>query len=205
MRRRDWRPNTHRFRLKVLAIDQIKNSQPFFYEGGNVMIKVPFPHMVLNAHSAPGEEYQMWNTWKVAQSTSVDQMVGWIATVAKSAPEGKLETLIFNGHGAPGKIKIGQHITRQDVEKFRVLKDNNLVKRIWIVACKVARIGEAGGITDGNYFCYRLAQESGAYVRASSARQYAYPDILVANFIPWGHIDEWEGDVFTWNPKGDLC
>jgi len=167
------------------------------------MIKVPFPHMVLNAHSAPGEEFRMWNTWKVAKSTSVDDMVGWIATVAKSAPGGKLETLIFNGHGKPGRIKIGQGITRSDVEKFGKLY--GLVARIWIVACKVARIDDAGSITDGNYFCYRLAQESGAYVRASSATQIAYPNLLVANFIPYGHIDEWEGDVFTWNPKGKLC
>jgi hypothetical protein len=167
------------------------------------MIKVPFPHMVLNAHNAPGEEYRMWNTWKVPKSTSVDHMVDWISKVAKGAPDGKLETLIFNAHGRPGKISIGEGITRNDVTKFSVL--NGLVKRIWIVACKVARIKEAGAITDGNYFCYRLAQESGAYVRASSATQTTYPDLLVANFIPYGHIDEWEGEVFTWNPKGELC
>lgn len=159
--------------------------------------------MVLNAHNVPGEEYQMWNTWKVAKSTSVDQMVSHIANIAKTAPGGKLETLIFNAHGSPGRIRIGTHIIYLDVEKFRPLRD--LVKRIWIVACQVAQIKETKSMTDGNRFCYRLAQESGAYVRAGTAVQITYPDLLITNFIPYGYIDEWEGEVFTWNPKGELC
>lgn len=169
------------------------------------MIKVPFPHMVLNAHNAPGEEYRMYNSWKVSATTTVDEMVSNIADVARNAPGGKLETLIFNGHGGPGRIRVGTGITHDHVGKFRVLGDAKLVERIWIVACKVARIKEAGAITDGNQFCYRLAQEAGAFVRASSATQITYPDLLIANFIPYGHIDEWEGEVFTWNPKGELC
>lgn len=167
------------------------------------MIKVPFPHMVLNSHNVPGEEYDMWNTWKVPKSTSVDHIVDWVATVAKGAPGGKLETLIFNAHGKPGKISIGQGITRNHVTKFSAL--SGLVARIWIVACRVAQINGAGSITDGNYFCYRLAQESGAYVKASTAKQKGPPDLLVTDFIPYGYIDSWEGTVYRWNPKGELC
>ena len=166
------------------------------------MIKVPFPHMVSNAHNVPGEEYEMWNTWRVPRSKSADHMIDWIATVAQNAPDGKLSTVIFNAHGKPGKIKIGQGITRDDVTKFSRLK--GLVDRIWIVACKVARIAGAGSITDGNYFCYRLAQESGAYVKASTATQTGITDLPIIDSIPFGYIDDWEGTVFRWRPTGEL-
>lgn len=176
------------------------------------MIRVPFPHMALNAIDAPGEEYEMWNTWRVPESESVTGMVNWIATVARDAPGGKLETLIFNGHGKPGKIFIGQGIRRQDVKTFNVLK--GLVVRIWIVACHVAKIKKAGTITDGNYFCYRLAQESGAFVIASSVKQKQVVKKRLVNRwhglyvlidkIPRGHIDNWERPIHCWNPKGEL-
>jgi len=163
------------------------------------MIGVPYPHMVLNSHNVPGIEYKMWNTWKVPKSTSVDHMVEWVAKVARGAPGGCLSTLIFNSHGKPGKISIGQGITRNDVEKFAALKKESLVDRIWIIACKVARIKEAGSITDGNYFCYRLAQEAGAFVKAGSANQT--PHYIFD--VPYGYIDDWESTVYTWNPKGE--
>lgn len=167
------------------------------------MISVPYPHMALNSHDVPGIEYKMWNTWKVAKSTSVDQMIENIARVAKTAPGGCLSTLIFNSHGKPGKIHIGQGITRNDVEKFASLKAGNLVTRIWIVACKVASIKKAGSITDGNYFCYRLAQEAGAFVKAGSTTQTGQWN-LPFNGLPYGFIDDWEGTVYTWNSKGEL-
>ncbi len=167
------------------------------------IIPVPFPNMVLNAHNAPGEEYQMLFTWKVPQSTNVSQMIARIANDAKTSKIafGKgLETLIFNAHGKPGKICIGQGITRNDVTEFRKLK--GLVKRIWIVACKVAKIKAAGTITDGNWFCYRLAQESGAYIKASSVNQVAYHKVYLIDFVPPGCIDSMEPPVIRWTPKG---
>lgn len=164
------------------------------------MISVPYPHMALNSHDVPGIEYKMMNTWKVPQSTTVDQMIEWIAKVARGAPGGCLSTLIFNSHGEPGRIKIGQHITREHVGKFAVFKNEGLVERIWIIACKVARIGKAGSIEDGNYFCYRLAQEAGTFVKAGSANQT--PHYIFD--VPYGHIDDWEGTVYSWNPKGEL-
>lgn len=166
------------------------------------MIGVPYPHMALNSHNSAGPDYKMWNTWKVPKSTSVSHMVEWIAKVARSAPGGSLSTLVINSHGEPGKIKIGQGITRDDVEKFAILKADNLVERIWIVACKVAKIGEAGSITDGNYFCYRLAQEAGVFVKAGSASQMSAWNLPLVDNVPFGFIDDWEGTVYTWNPKG---
>lgn len=172
------------------------------------MITVPFPHLVLNSHNVPGEEYEMLYTWKVPESTSVTQMVDYIKTRAEICAEtfeGKLETVIFNAHGKPGKIKIGHGITRNDVMNFDTLK--GLVGKIWIVACDVAHIKKAATITDGNWFCYRLAQESGAYVKASSNTQNVpYPDLSpVIDFMPNGCIDDWEEPVFEWDPSGARC
>ena len=171
------------------------------------MIKVPFPHMCLNAHNAPGENYRMWNTDTVPASKSVEEMVDQIVQIAKSAPGGSLRTLIFNSHGSPGRIRIGQHVTRADVDagKFEPIYLGRLVKEIWIIACRVAAIKEAGTMSDGNYFCYRLAQETGAYVTAGSTFQWAYPSLPLVHWLPVGHIDDWEGTVYKWNPKGELC
>lgn len=170
------------------------------------MISVPYPHMALNSHNAPGAEYKMWNTWKVPKSTSVSQIVDGIATIARSVPVRKnLATVIINGHGRPGRIGIGQGITLNDVSQFNVLKTEGLVDYIWIIACKVASIREAGSEKyDGNYFCYRLAQESGAFIKASRDTQWARLDLPLIDEVPYGFIDDWEGIVCTWNPQGEL-
>jgi hypothetical protein len=49
-------------------------------------IKVPFPHMALNSHNVPPPDYLMFNTWKVAASTTVSHMIGWTAKVARGGP-----------------------------------------------------------------------------------------------------------------------
>src|SRR5262245_9384023 len=167
------------------------------------MIGVPYPHMVLNSHNVPAPDYKMYNSWKVEKGTSVEAMISNIAAVARHAPGGRLSTLIFNSHGEPGRIKIGAHITRADVAKFNVLKSESLVDRIWVVACRVALIDGGGSDTDGNYFCYRLAQESGAFVRASTDYQKIM-DIPFYDDVPYGYIDEWEGDVYVWDITGKV-
>lgn len=162
------------------------------------MIKVPFPHMALNAENVPGTKYRMWHTWEVESSISPDGMLGWIAKVASGAPEGKLKTLIFNAHGHPGGIKIGAGITRSDASKFSVLK--GLVQNIVIVACRVAYIDSAGGDSDGNLFCSDIAKAAKAYVTASTAKQR--DDSWFG--LPIGYIDDWEGTVLTYAPWGDI-
>jgi hypothetical protein len=166
------------------------------------MIKATFPHMVLNSDDVPDVRYKMWNTGTVPKSKSVWQIADWVRTIAESAPDKYLQTLVINAHGSPGKIHIGQGIDLISVEELRPMK--GLVERIWIVACKVARIKEAGSITDGNYFCYRLAQLTGAYVTAGSATQEGIHNFRFFDEIPYGYIDDWEGTVYTWNPKGEV-
>src|SRR5947209_8064011 len=110
------------------------------------MIIVPFPHMCLNSHNVPGQKYKMWNTDTVPASKTVPEMVDQIVSIAKTAPGGCLETLIFNSHGHPGKISIGTTIDRSDCDegKFQPILDGGYVKNIWIVACRVAYIKNAG-------------------------------------------------------------
>ncbi|HYE72168.1 MAG TPA: hypothetical protein VEF04_02515 [Blastocatellia bacterium] len=158
-------------------------------------LPVPFPHMVLNSHNVPEPEYKMWNTWKVAASESPDHMMDWIATVAKAAPGGKLATLVFNTHGCGAFLGVGTGISTVDIPKFGKLK--GLVDRIWLVACTVARITSVG---DGNLFLSGIAKESGALVTGSTASQKTYRLF----YIPYGKIDEWEGTVLTYGPKGDV-
>jgi hypothetical protein len=161
-------------------------------------IKVPFPHMALNSHNVPPPDYLMFNTWKVAASTTVSHMIGWTAKVARGGPGGKLATLIFNSHGRPGNIDIGVGIGSSDAGAFAGL--NGLVKRIWFVSCEVA--GDysqvASGAPDGKDFCKEVARASGAYVTAGSAIQKAGKMSLAV-----GYIDEWEGDLFIFDSDGN--
>jgi hypothetical protein len=172
------------------------------------MIKVPFPHMCLHSHDVPGEKYKMWNTDTVPANKTVPEMVDQIVGIARTAPGGYLETLIFNSHGWPGRILIGTIIDRTDCDagKFKPILDGRLVRNIWIVACEVAYIEKAGTVSDGNYFCYRFAQSTGAYVTAGTAVQWSQK---IYSFgigkLPYGYIDDWEGEVFRWNPEGKLC
>jgi hypothetical protein len=166
-------------------------------------ISVPFPHMVLNSHDVPPPDYGMLNSWKVGKSETVDHMVDWIKTVALGMPDGgKIRTLIFNAHGSPGAIHVGQGIGLGDLHKFQLLKTKDglpLIKEIWIVACKVAGKGKfVSGGPDGETFCKDLALATGALVTAGTREQRTGTDK-----IPLWHIDEWEGEVRTYDPKGN--
>lgn len=96
----------------------------------------PFPHMVLNSHNVPPPDYQMFNSWKVSKGDTPSFMVSQIRDIATGAPDGKLQTVIFNSHGSPGKIHIGTGITITNAPLFTKLKGG--VVQIWIVACEVA-------------------------------------------------------------------
>jgi hypothetical protein len=138
-------------------------------------IAVPFPHMVLNSHNVPPPDYAMYNSWKVAASESVDHMIGWIAKVARDLNPPQLATLIFNAHGGPGTINIGQGIVLADASKFYGL--NGLVQQIWIVACRVAGSDQevASGTPQGRKFCQDIADASAARSATSVRTPAAKP------------------------------
>src|SRR5262245_13210791 len=105
-------------------------------------IKVPFPHMSLNAEALPSGPFLMWNTWIVSYGTTVEHMLGWTAEVARTSPWGKLETVIINSHGCGARMLIGEGIMRRHTQNFAVLK--GLVNKIWLTGCSVAAIQGSG-------------------------------------------------------------
>ena len=165
------------------------------------LIRVPFPHMALNSHNVPQPDYLMFNTWKVAQTDTVAHIVGWVRVVAKGMPGGQIETLIFNAHGNPGKIYLGQGITYYDLHEFQFWKTEKgpLIKNIWIVACRVAGSDPASGVITGDQFCKELAATTGASVTAAVREQR-----VGMNKIPIGFIDEWEGEVKKYDKDGNI-
>jgi|SRR5262245_42449333 len=72
-----------------------------------------------------------------------------------------------------------------------------------LMACGAAYItpGKDGEDGDGNYFCYRMAQITQSYVRASTATQEYDPG---SNDEPHLDFGDWEGTVYTYNPKGEV-
>ncbi len=163
-------------------------------------IPVPFPHMVLNSHDVPPPDYEMFNSWKVDAKITPDHMAGWIRKVALGVEGGKLATLIFNSHGNRGAIHTGQGIHMRDLHHFQWLRRNeraSLVGEIWIVACEVAGAdNNVSGGPDGEDFCYEFAKAALAPVTAGIRKQKAPGPIS----IPAWHIDDWEGEVYTYLP-----
>lgn len=161
------------------------------------VIKGPSPHMVLNSHNVPPPDYYMDTTWKVPDSTPVSQMIRRIAEAARATAGGTLTTVVFNSHGLPGHISLGVGIYPPDAAAFAGL--NGLVKRIWFVACRVADDYRetASAAPDGKAFCRDVAVAAEAYVTAGSANQTAGKMCIAP-----GYIDEWVGEVFTFNPQG---
>ena len=108
---------------------------------------------------------------------------------------------------AKGNMVIGPGkggISAADLSALAQLKGH--VKRIEFHSCLVARIGpcfEANGHAsyDGNAFCFRLAQATGADVKASIHLQYYWPGSGMTNGM---HFGKWNGQVFNWSPAGNI-
>lgn len=108
---------------------------------------------------------------------------------------------------AKGNLLIGPGkggICRADLGDLAQVR--GYVKRIEFHSCLVARIGtcfEANGHTcyDGNEFCYNLAQVTAAEVRASIHLQYYWNGSGPNNGM---HFGDWNGQVFTWGPAGNI-
>jgi hypothetical protein len=95
-------------------------------------------------------------------------------------------------------------ISVADLNTLAQLKGH--VKRIEFHSCLVARIGpcfEANGHAsyDGNEFCFKLAQRTGAEVKASIHLQYYWPGTGSNNGM---HFGQWNGQVFNWGPMGNI-
>jgi hypothetical protein len=159
-----------------------------------MLITVPPPHMVLNSHNVPEPDYEMQHSWKVSPGETVENMIARIRKTALEIQGGRLKTLIFNSHGSPGVIHIGQGIRLQDLHHFEWLKKDDktgLIDEIWIVACQVAGIqGEVTGGASGDEFCKSMAKTTLSDVKAGVKNQYGSGRIS----IPPGTIDNWNGN-----------
>lgn len=160
------------------------------------MFEIPQPSMALNSHDVPPPDYMMWNTYKVSASTSVENMIGWSATVAKGV-SGGLKCLIINCHGSPGRLHIGTGISLRDAPVFGALKGR--VNTIFIVACQIAQTG-SGGALDGNLMCGAIAKAAGATVFCSTALQTT--GLFTVIGLQDGTIDEYEGTILKYNSSG---
>lgn len=159
------------------------------------MIKVPAPNVALNSSASDflgrsSTGYRMQGTWNVPVSTPPDQIVDWIVAVAKGRKK-KLATVVFNCHGLPGQLLIGTGITFPDLILFEKLR--GWVDQIWMVACRAAK-----GI-DGATFCREMAVRAKAHVTGTI--DYQYEKSWWG--IPDGWIDDWEGIVHRYDPKGN--
>jgi hypothetical protein len=151
-----------------------------------------------------GAEVQMWNTRLVRENDTLANIFDNIVSVAKSAPGGKLKNLVFNCHGFPGYLQMGEGIDRVSAVIFRMLsRPKPLVDKIWLRACQAARIEKPGDPVqgDGNLFCSEIAQYAQCLVVASTSDQSTHKHVKVH---PFGCIDEWEGTLLYYGPKGDV-
>jgi hypothetical protein len=170
------------------------------------VIKIKQPAMALNAEDVPGAKYKMYNTWNVPSTDTPEHILGWTGSVARAAPGGYLPSLIINCHGYYGTgsdghsvggfgLKLGTGIFRVDAPKFAALAAT--VSCIWITACGTARISGAPS-GDGHAFCSQIAIAANAYVIAATTHQVG--DL----WLPFGYIDDFEGLVVRYNPKGRI-
>ena len=163
------------------------------------MITLEQPSMALNDTRLP-VTVQMWNTRTVQPTDCMYNVLSDVIAVAKATKRGELKNLVFNCHGTPAHLQIGDGIDKVASVLFKMLVDPSgrpLVNTIWFRSCMVARMSSGG---DGNMFCSDIAQYARCNVVASTASQAT----STGNVLPYGQLDSFEGVVICYGPKGDV-
>lgn len=145
--------------------------------------------------------YRMWNTWTVGERITAEHIIDHVAAVADGAPDHYLRVLILNAHGSGASISLGAGI-RALTPSFA--KWRGRIANIWICSCKIVDMktprfqdpAKPPDFNDGNLFCSGLAKLTGAYVVGSRSTQSLSPLT-----VPWGHVLNWEGQVFRYEPQ----
>jgi hypothetical protein len=142
---------------------------------------------------------QMWNTYKVQPHFTRSEITSNLRHVARSAPGGRVKSIVICCHGNPGSLQLGEGFDRSNAGAFGRLA--GMVEIIWIRACRFAAIDSPNSETagDGNLFCSEIARNARCYVFASSADQ-----MTDARFLPFGKLDNFEGAVFQYGPQGNV-
>ena len=171
------------------------------------MITIDQAAMTLNSKvNPPIARYQMWNSWDIDGTHSIEHIVAWVATVAGGAPGGKLKNLVIQCHGSPGCL-YQPLLGNGTFNRTNVGTMNSwagLIEKIWVVACRPAYIDPACGPTafcnsDGNMFISEMARAAQCYVVASTETQ-----LNVAKTYPFGKIPSYEGLVLSYGPGGGV-
>ena len=170
------------------------------------LLAIPYPAMALN-QTGVNIEALMYNTMKVAEGYSPEPLLGWVAEVAKGAPNGRLAALVIRCHGGPGILYIG---ARFDRERARYLggikpeqasafeKVKGLVEDIFLVGCNVVGEQNTGRrLLSGDDLCSAIANHSRARVFASAAKQ---PDFTDWPDAPFQYIYEYALPAFVFKP-----
>ncbi|WP_128562752.1 hypothetical protein [Methylobacterium crusticola] len=165
------------------------------------MIKLERPSMAINDPRCD-TKYQAWNTWYIQATETREHILEWTRKVAVDAPGGKLKNLIIHCHGSPGRMMLGQGFDRSNVGMFTKFNEGGtpVVEKIWLHVCEIAKIGTAGGASDGNLFCSALAKSANCYVVASNLVQ----SHKGSHTYPPDQIDSFEGLVMSYGPEGNV-
>jgi len=176
------------------------------------MIRLPAPHMALNASDAPPPHFRMWQTCRVP-TRRIDASTGAvldpglgpadvitrIQIAALSAPEERLRALVINCRGLFDDgfgLALGSGIRIADAVLFADL--GGLVDEIYIVASGTE--GRTTSVGDVGELCGAIARHAEAVVYAA--------DVIHRpgrrKELPYGCIDGFEGTVYRWDEAGRL-
>jgi hypothetical protein len=187
------------------------------------------PSLLLNSYAFTdlfgGCGMFMDTTWNCPRNTTAKHIVNWILVAVDQTPDKNLHHVVLNFHGreeGPSK-KIGEResmvilgeatpesgfgtshfkeathyaLDLTNVGLFSALKGKN-IGTLWFHSCALAKD------LKGKYFCQRLAEVSGCKVVAAEETQEEWWASINVIFMPRGSIDDYEGKVWIWVPKGN--
>lgn len=179
------------------------------------------PSLLLNSYAFTdvfgGCGMSMDTTWNCPKNTRTQDIVNWILYAYNHTPTKHLHHVVLHFHGKPGKLLIGEAAAEVFVPgrpsdykeakyiiidwinagMFGALKGKN-IGTIWLHSCSVANGA------DGKLLCRKLAEYSGCKVVAPEVDQERWAAFLNVMFMPKGSIDDFEGQVYMWDGKGNM-
>jgi len=194
------------------------------------VIDLKTPSLVMNSHDVPGPDYTGTYTWDVPEGVPLNNVVAMILgsnNRAYAEEKTYLKNVVINCHGwdGGGGLSIGGQgkaaITTQNVSAFEILKKLEVkIGALWLVACQAA-YGDAGKALCKALAlacnCTVVAGDDDQEVEASySVPYYGIPIVgLIGGLVGGGGglllrrriykstIDEYEGNVFRWDERGN--
>jgi hypothetical protein len=171
------------------------------------MLMMKHPSFVINSCDVPGFQYRMnWWTINPQAGFTARELVNEITSadnMAKKSLNSPLLNVIINCHGSnAGGLAIGgkefTHLDMKNVSLFILLAGRN-IGTIWLVACEAAQGSQ------GKAFCQALAAISGCQVVAADEEQeVGVWGTYRLNMGAFNQIDEFEGNVYSFTPKGPM-